>query len=184
MTGRYVWRAAAAGALCLVVSGCSGSVGGWQLPSFMRSSPPATPARVYQPSAGDELNSNPPSAGIVKRHKTARARHPADRVVPAAIAPAPVATPEPPVEAIPQPTVTLAKGPSKERAQHLLDDTGTRLSKVNRNTLGADSATTYDQANNFLQAGRKAATEDDYVAASGYAEKAAVLAAKLVPASP
>src|SRR5436190_1740134 len=117
MTGRYVWRAAAAGALCLVVSGCSGSVGGWQLPSFMRSSPPATPARVYQPSAGDELNSNPPSAGIVKRHKTARARHPADRVVPAAIAPAPVATPEPPVEAIPQPTVTLAKGPSKERAQ-------------------------------------------------------------------
>jgi hypothetical protein len=35
-----------------------------------------------------------------------------------------------------------------------------------------------------LQAGRRAATEDDYVAASGFAEKAAVLAAKLAPASP
>jgi predicted ATPase len=50
---------------------------------------------------------------------------------------------------------------------------------VQRDALGADSASTYDQANTLLQAGRKAATEEDYVAASGYAEKAATLADKL-----
>ena len=111
--------------------------------------------------------------------KALRARRPPDRVIPAA-----VATPAPPAQPVLKPTVTLADGPSKERAQRLLDDTRARLAKVDRNTLGADSATTYDQANNFLQAGRRAATEDDYVAASGFAEKAAVLAAKLVPASP
>ncbi|HEY2524218.1 MAG TPA: hypothetical protein VGI29_04110 [Candidatus Binataceae bacterium] len=80
--------------------------------------------------------------------------------------------------------MTLAGGPSKERAVQLLDNTGAKLSRINRSTLGADSATTYDQANNFLRAGRKAATEDDYVAASGFAEKAAVLAAKLGSPSP
>ena len=99
-------------------------------------------------------------------------------------APSAVATPAPPALPIPTPTVTLGNGPSKERAQHLLDDTAAKLAKVDRGTLGADSANTYDQANNLLQAGRRAATEDDYVAASGFAEKAAVLAAKLAPASP
>lgn len=98
--------------------------------------------------------------------------------------PAAIAPPAPPAEPLPKPTVTLADGPSKERAQQLLNDAGAKLAKVDRNTLGADSATTYDQANNFLQAGRRAATEDDYVAASGFAEKASVLAAKLAPASP
>jgi hypothetical protein len=65
----------------------------------------------------------------------------------------------------------------------LLDATGAKLARVDRNRLTTDSATTYDQANGFLQSGRRAATEEDYVAASGFAEKAAVLAAKLVPAS-
>jgi hypothetical protein len=100
------------------------------------------------------------------------------------VAPAAVATPAPPAEPLPKPTVTLADGPSKERAQQLLDRAGAKLAKVDRSALGADSATTYDQDNNFLQAGRRAATDEDYVAASGYAQKAAVLAAKLVPASP
>ncbi len=79
--------------------------------------------------------------------------------------------------------VTLADAPPKERAQRLLDDTAAKLAKVNRKSLGADSAITYDQANNFLQAGRRAATDEDYVAASGFAHKAAVLADKLLPGS-
>ncbi|MGH7914435.1 MAG: hypothetical protein ACREPW_07280 [Candidatus Binataceae bacterium] len=169
-------RVATAGALCLMLSGCFGPDGGWQIPSFMRSPAPTVPAaRHYQPSAGVEIN----GSQIEKPVEKTRSRHLANHVIPAAIS-----APSPPLPPVPKPTVTLADGPSRERAQHLLDDTGARLAKVDRNTLGTDSATTYDQANNFLQAGRRAATENDYVAASGFAEKAAVLAAKLAPASP
>jgi hypothetical protein len=145
----------------------------------MRPPPPTPATHYYQPSAGGEINNNPPANENEEPREQVRSRRPPEREVPAA-----VATPAAPVQPAPKPTVTLADGPSKERAQRLLDDTGAKLAKVDRNRLGADSATTYDQANNFLQAGRKAATEDDYVAASGFAEKAAVLAAKLVPASP
>jgi hypothetical protein len=171
--------AAATGALSLALSGCVGPGGSWQLPSFMRPAQPAPATRHYQPSAGGEINNNPPANENEAPAEHIHSRRPPEREEPAA-----VATPAPPVQPVPKPTVTLADGPSKERAQRLLDATGARLAKVQRNTLGADSATTYDQANNFLQAGRRAATEDDYVAASGFAEKAAVLAAKLVPASP
>jgi hypothetical protein len=173
-----VSRVGVAGALGLVLSGCFGPGGSWQLPSFMRP-PPAPATRYYQPSAGGVINNNPPAGEYGAPAEHVHSRRPPEREVPAA-----VATPAPPVQPAPKPTVTLADGPSKERAQRLLDDTGAKLAKVDRNTLGADSATTYDQANNFLQAGRRAATEDDYVAASGFAEKAAVLAAKLAPASP
>jgi hypothetical protein len=194
MKGRFVGRVAAAGALCLGLSGCFAPGGGWQLPSFMRPSPPAVPAtHTYQPSAGEEINNTSPAAEI--NPPTAEIKTPALRIktpaensgsqLPASPAePTAVATPVPPVLPISTPTVTLANGPSKERAQHLLDDTKAKLAKVDRNTLGADSANTYDQANNLLQAGRKAAIENDYVAASGFAEKAAVLAAKLEPATP
>jgi predicted ATPase len=82
-----------------------------------------------------------------------------------------------------RPTITLANGSSKERAEQLLENAGAKLARVQRNALGADGASTYDQANTLLQAGRRAATDQDYVAASGYAEKAATLAEKLPPAS-
>ncbi|HVA39660.1 MAG TPA: hypothetical protein VNF49_03285 [Candidatus Binataceae bacterium] len=181
MSGRYVALAAAAGALCLTLAGCVGPGGSWQIPSFMRPLPAAAPTtHRYQPSAGGEINNSSPAAENETHAAKRRARRPPTRAVPAAVAtPAP-----PPAPPTPKPTVTLADAPSKERAQRLLDQTGAKLAKVDRSSLGADSATTYDQAKNFLQAGRRAATENDYVAASGFAEKAAVLAAKLVPGSP
>jgi hypothetical protein len=153
----------------------------------MRPAPaPAPQTHLSGPSAGGEINGSVPAAESATHVKKTHIRRTANRVAPAPEKPE-AETPEPPaptVEAQPKPTVTLAGGPTKERAVQLLDDTGAKLSRVDRTTLGTDSATTYDQANNFLQAGRKAATEDDYVAASGFAEKAAVLAAKLAPPSP
>lgn len=186
MKGWFVGRAAAAGALCLGLSGCFGPGGSWQFPSFM-SPPPTVPAtHTYQPSAGEEINNTSPgavietpAAEIKMPEEDTGSRSPAPRAAPAA-----VATPAPSAVPVPTPTVTLANGPSKKRAEHLLDDTASKLAKVDRSTLGSDSANTYDQANNLLQAGRRAATEEDYVAASGFAEKAAVLAAKLTPTAP
>lgn len=181
MSRRYVGRVAVAAALCLALAGCFGPGGSWQIPSFMR--PPAPPApetqHYYPPSAGGELNNSVPAAENERSVKHPPARQPPAPEEPTTVTPAP-----PSAVPIPKPTVTLADGPSKEGAQHLLDDTGAKLAKVDRGSLDADSATTYDQANSFLQAGRRAATEADYVAATGFAEKAAVLAAKLVPRAP
>jgi hypothetical protein len=187
MKGRFVGRVAAAATLCLGFSGCLGPGGGWQFPGFTRPPPPSVPAtHTYQPSAGEEINSTPPApetgppaAEIGPPAEDTSSRSPVSHAAPSA-----VATPAPPVLPIPTPTVTLGNGPSKQRAQHLLDNTAAKLATVDRGTLGADSANTYDQANNLLQAGRRAATEDDYVAASGFAEKAAALAAKLTPTAP
>jgi hypothetical protein len=182
MSGRDVaWWVAAALGLCLTLAGCFGPGGSWQVPKFMRPAPPPA-TRLYQPSAGGEINNSSPRAEkgmpAAKRH----VRHQTAHAVPVAVAtPAPATSP--PVQPIPRPMVTLADAPPKERAQRLLDDTGAKLAKVNRKSLGADSAITYDQANNFLKAGRRAATDEDYVAASGFAYKAAVLAAKLLPGS-
>jgi hypothetical protein len=184
---RYAVRSAAAAMLSLALSGCFGPGGSWQLPAFMRPAPaPATASHLSGTSAGGEINGSVPAAKNETPAKKTRTRRTANRVAPAPEKPE-SETPQPsapPVEPQPKPTVTLAGGPSKERAVQLLDNTGAKLSRINRSTLGADSATTYDQANNFLRAGRKAATEDDYVAASGFAEKAAVLAAKLGSPSP
>jgi len=189
---RYAVRSAAAAMLSLALSGCFGPGGSWQLPAFMRPAPAPTPETHLSggPSAGGEINGSVPAAESEAHVKKTRTRRTANRTAPASEKPesetpeTPAAAPAPPVEPQPKPTVTLAGGPTKARAEQMLDDAGTKLSRIDRSTLGADSATTYDQANNFLQAGRKAATEDDYVAASGFAEKAAVLAAKLVSSSP
>jgi hypothetical protein len=196
MKGRFVRRVAAV-TLCLALSGCFGADGGSQLPSFTGSAPlPAAPANhTYPPSAGEEINNTAPVTEIKRPAEHSGSRTALKHIMPVAAAtpapsasatpaPAAVATPASPEPPIPEPTITLANGPSKERAQHLLDDTGAKMVRVDRGSLSADSATTYDQASNLLQAGRKAATEGDYVAASGFAEKAAALAAKLAPASP
>jgi hypothetical protein len=147
----------------------------------MHSPAPAAPEiHRYPPSAGEEINNSSPAAENAPRVEHRRLRQPPAREEPAAVAtPAP-----PPVQPIAKPTITLADGPSKQRAQRLLDNTGAKLAKVDRNSLGADSAITYDQATNLLEAGRRAANEDDYVAAAGFAEKAAALAAKLGSGSP
>jgi hypothetical protein len=178
MKGLRIGGIAAAGMLCLVLAGCSGGSGSWEIPSFMRSQPPVPEPHHFEPSAGGEISNTPPATQVERQ-----VEHRRPAAAPARVEPASTGTPAPPAEPLPRPTVTLADGPSKERAQQLLDQAGAKLAKVDRGALGADSATTYDQANNFLQAGRRAATEDDYVAASGFAEKAAVLAAKLAPAS-
>ena len=184
MKGSTVARAAAAATVSLALSGCFGPGGRWQIPSFMQP-PPAAPAiHRYQPTpaetpprAGEQWNNSSPVYENETPAENGGAPHSASHVAPAA-APAPPAAPSP------KATVTLADGPSKDRALRMLDDAGEKLAKINRNALGSDGATTYDQASAFLRAGRKAATDDDYVAASGFAEKAVILAGKLAPTSP
>src|SRR5579859_7789739 len=90
MKGRDAVRSAAAGALCLALSGCFGPGGSWRIPSFMHPAPPpaAAESHLNQPSAGGEINGSAPAAKNEKHARRARPRHPSDSVEPASIEPA------------------------------------------------------------------------------------------------
>lgn len=177
--GRVLASAAGAAAVSLTVAGCVGPGGAWQFPQLMTPPPaPSYAAPRYVPPAPPPRES---SAAVRSReHESAAARPSAPA---SGEASAPPAAPAP-AEAAPAPTVTLAgDSDARDRALRLLNDAGARLAKVDRSKLSRDSAATYDQANDFLSAGRKAAIDQDYVSATGYAEKASVLASKLTSAS-
>jgi hypothetical protein len=174
MLGRVLAAAAAAFAISLMLSGCVTN-GTWQFPALMRPHQTAYTSPRYIPP-----QSRPPASQSYSVNKgSARDDHPNTNASgPTSTHATPPASP--PAEASPQPTVTLAgDSASRDRALRLLDDAGARLARVNRNKLDRDSAATYDQANDFLNAGRKAALDQDYVAATGDAKKASVLADKL-----
>jgi len=73
----------------------------------------------------------------------------------------------------------VAPGDTSEVAERSLDATSHRLAHFDRANLSGPSLTAFDQANAFLTQGRQAITERDYVAASGFAQKASALAAQL-----
>lgn len=89
-----------------------------------------------------------------------------------------VAVPNP--NAVATPTVTLDNDEAaRRRAQNLLDSAHAKLGKVDRSRLNGDDAATYAQATTFADAAQHAIGEHDYVAATGLAEKASVLADKV-----
>lgn len=190
MLGRVLAAVAAASTISLMLSGCFGPSGAGQFPPLMRPAQPpnyTSPRYIAPPSPPSVNQSYPANENPVHERAGSRANSPESTQVVPLTAPAGAAPPAkaaPPAEAAPQPTVSLTGNVAdRDRALRLLNDTGARLARINRNKLGKDSAVTYDQANHFLKAGRKAALEEDYVVATGDAEKASVLANKLKAAS-
>jgi hypothetical protein len=90
-------------------------------------------------------------------------------------APAPATMPTMP----PGSTISMASGDTSGNAAKVIDDTRQRLARYDRNRLSGSTLTTYDEANGFLSQSKQALAEKDYVAASGFAQKASVLAEKL-----
>jgi hypothetical protein len=82
------------------------------------------------------------------------------------------------------PTITLDNDEAaRRRAQGLLDSAHAKLGKVDRSKLSGDDAATYAQATGFADAATHALGEHDYVAATGLAEKASLLADKVEAAT-
>ncbi len=82
------------------------------------------------------------------------------------------------------PTITLDNDQAaRQRAQGLLESANSKLGKVNRAKLSRDDAPTYEQAIGFADAAQHAIGEHDYVAATGLAEKASLLADKVATAA-
>lgn len=66
-------------------------------------------------------------------------------------------------------------------AEQSLDATGRKLAAIDRARLSPMAVATYDQAKGLLTEGKQALADKDYVAASGFAQKASALADKLPP---
>ncbi len=82
------------------------------------------------------------------------------------------------------PTITLDNDEAaRRRAESLLDSAHAKLGKVDRSKLSGDDAATYAQATGFADAATHALGEHDYVAATGLAEKASLLADKVEAAT-
>ncbi len=77
-------------------------------------------------------------------------------------------------------TISLATpGGDSGNAEKEIEAAGQRLAHFDRNQLSGSTLATYDQANGFLSQGKQALEEKDYVAASGFAQKASVLTDQL-----
>jgi hypothetical protein len=85
-------------------------------------------------------------------------------------------SPVPPAPA----TISMASpGGSSDAAEKEIEAAGQRLAHFDRNQLSGPTLATYDQANGLLSQGKQALDEKDYVAASGFAQKASVLTDQL-----
>jgi hypothetical protein len=68
---------------------------------------------------------------------------------------------------------------AQANARRLLDQATVTLAHFNRAELPASTAPTYEQANQLINAARRAFADQDYLAASSLAEKASALISQL-----
>jgi hypothetical protein len=68
---------------------------------------------------------------------------------------------------------------AKGNAQRLLEQASIKLARVNRAELAETTVSAYQQANELINAARRAMAEQDYLAASSLAEKASALTSQL-----
>jgi hypothetical protein len=100
-------------------------------------------------------------------------------------APVFVSKPSQPRSNLPQrppvaPLVTLENSEdAKGNAQRLLEQASIKLARVNRAELAETTVSAYQQANELINAARRAMAEQDYLAASSLAEKASALTSQL-----
>ena len=81
-------------------------------------------------------------------------------------------------------TISMAMpGGTSGNAEKAIATTSDHLARFDRSRLKGPTLSTYDQANAFLNQGKQALAEKDYVAAAGFAQKASALADRLQEAS-
>lgn len=94
--------------------------------------------------------------------------------------PTPAPSPAPSAPPAPAPLVTLENGEDpKAHAQRLLDHASASLTHFSRAELPGNTASTYEEASELIDAARHALANQDYPAASSLAEKASALITQL-----
>lgn len=178
---KYLATSLWAAACVISLSGCAKALNNWPgTLNFSPSSPPRAayhspaPVRHSEETEPQTRSSSARPARSVHRSVRTSAQEPASAHQPSLPPPAPT----------PAPTVTLAGEDSDSVVtRRSLEATTNRIASIRRAGLNSTDAATYDQVNGFLKAGREALERRDYVAASGFAQKASALANRL-PSEP
>ena len=85
-----------------------------------------------------------------------------------------------PPQPSPAPLVTLENSDdAKANAQRLLNRATTEMTHIDRAGLAESTASTYQQANELINAAQRAMADQDYLAASSLAQKASALTSQL-----
>jgi hypothetical protein len=164
--------------MAVALTGCSRFYVDWDHWAIRRTpevvAKPATPA-----AAPTRVVTVPPPAQSASIHKH-KHKHPA----PAApdmkdMSIQPETTQTSPVAPAPATISMASPGGSSDAAEKDIEAAGKRLAGFDRARLSGPTLATYEQANGFLSQGKEALEEKDYVAASGFAQKASVLTDKL-----
>ena len=161
-----------------MLAGCSQVYYDWDHRKFGH--PPAEVHEAPAPVVAKPAEKTPPRAqtASVKPHKRKKPKPPPD-MKETSIQPEPevseVPPPLPPASAISM----AAPVDTATNAERAIDITNQRLARYDRARLSGSSLAAYDEANGLLNQGKQALADKDYVAASGFAQKASVLADKL-----
>jgi hypothetical protein len=164
--------------LSFQVGGCSAIGSHWPFARELPPAPPA-PARVHREFPPSSVNEEPAREERRKSRRSEVRKQPA-----AAAAMAPTPAQQVPAPAAGTTTVTLEDNDANhQRAQSLIEDADAQLAHIDPSKLSGENATAYEQASNLANAARKAMGQQDYLAASGLARKAAVLTTQLTAPS-
>lgn len=161
-----------------MLAGCSQVYYDWDRRSFGH--PPAQVHEAPAPVAAKPPEKTPPRAqtASVRPHKRKKPKPPPD-MKEMSIQPEPEVTEAPPP--LPPTSAISMAAPvdTSTNAERAIDVTSQRLARYDRARLAGSSLAAYDEASGLLTQGKQALADKDYVAASGFAQKASVLADRL-----
>jgi hypothetical protein len=163
--------------LATTLAGCSPLYFDWDSRTI-RTAPTEQAATTGTPSSS--ISTHHQTASIHKRKHTPPTAAPDSEDSDLDTPETPAVSPQTPVMLPPTSTLSMASsGDLSGSATKTIDATRQRLARYDRNRLSGSTLATYDEANGFLNQSNQALAEKDYVAASGFAQKASVLADKL-----
>jgi hypothetical protein len=158
-----------------VLAGCSPFYVDWQKGTIRQTSDIQETSIPATTPPSDTLTSHRQASLHPRKHKQPAASP--DDMEEMTIEPEGTANPPAPTTTA---TISMATpGDSSGSAEKAIATTSDRLARFDRNRLKGPTLSTYDQASGFLNQGKQALAEKDYVAAAAFAQKASVLADKL-----
>jgi hypothetical protein len=164
--------------LATALAGCSRMYLDWDSRTFgpvpnqnpVAAAPTAAPTRTGSVTPRQQQN-----ASLLHRHKHKPVATPPD-VQDMSIQPDATGSAPP---SLPPATISMTTPGGPDAAEKEIQATSQRLAHFERSQLNGPTLATYDQANGFLNQGKQALAEKDYLAASGFAQKASVLVDRL-----
>jgi len=182
MAVRRIAQTALAMLPALIFAGCSPLYVDWDNGAIL-SAPEIKETAIPRSSTSSDITSHRQASLHPRKHRPPTTFSDDDDVQEMTIEPDSTGNSTDSVSAAPA-TISMAMpGGNSGSAEKAIATTSDRLARFDRSRLKGPALSTYDQANAFLNQGKQALAEKDYVAAAGFAQKASALADRLQEAT-